>query len=86
MKIYINKHIIKLNKAGIGPNAIKIRNPIKLSNAENNKIIAVFQGGMEFGPRALGNRSILANAVDPEMRSKINLSIKINSTVNNLGG
>ena len=39
-KIYINKHIIKLNKAGIGPNAIKIRNPIKLRNAENNKIIA----------------------------------------------
>ena len=40
MKIYINKHITKLNKAGIGPNTIKIRNPIKLRNAENNKIIA----------------------------------------------
>ena len=39
-KIYINKHIIKLNKAGIGPNTIKIKNPIKLRNAENNKIIA----------------------------------------------
>ena len=39
-KIYINKHIIKLNKAGIGPNLIKIKNPKKLRNAENNTIIA----------------------------------------------
>jgi len=31
---------------------------------------------MEFGPRALGNRSILANAADPEMQRKLNLSIK----------
>ena len=39
-KIYINKLIIKHNKAGVGPNAIKIKNPIKLKNIENNKIIA----------------------------------------------
>ena len=39
-KIYINKHIIKPNKASIGPSAINIKNPIKLRNAENNKIIA----------------------------------------------
>ena len=39
-KIYINKHIIKLNKAGIGPNTTKTKNPIKLRNVENNKIIA----------------------------------------------
>ena len=37
-KIYINKHIIKLNKAGIGPNTTKTKNPIKLRNTENNKI------------------------------------------------
>ena len=37
--IYTNKHIIKLNKAGIGPNVIKIKNPKKLRNAENNTII-----------------------------------------------
>lgn len=41
-----------------------------------NKIIGVFQNNMEFGPRALGNRSILASATDPKMRDKINLSIK----------
>lgn len=41
-----------------------------------NKIISIFQGRMEFGPRALGNRSILANVVDPDMKEKINLFIK----------
>jgi carbamoyltransferase len=42
----------------------------------NNKIVAVVQGRMEFGPRALGDRSILANPVDPEIRTKINLTVK----------
>lgn len=39
-------------------------------------IIAWFQGGLEFGPRALGNRSILANPKDPDMRDKINALVK----------
>jgi carbamoyltransferase len=39
-------------------------------------IIAVFQGKMEFGPRALGNRSILANPADPAIRERLNVSIK----------
>lgn len=34
------------------------------------------QGRMEFGPRALGARSILADARDPDMQKKINLKIK----------
>ena len=42
----------------------------------DNKIVAVVQGRMEFGPRALGDRSILANPVDPEIRTKINLTVK----------
>src|ERR1700741_5328418 len=33
----------------------------------NGKIIGWFQGRMEFGPRALGHRSILADPRDPEM-------------------
>eukprot|EP00919_Chromeraceae_sp_WS-2016_P033521 GHVR01079179.1.p1 GENE.GHVR01079179.1~~GHVR01079179.1.p1 ORF type:complete len:452 (-),score=71.06 GHVR01079179.1:629-1984(-) len=37
----------------------------------NNKIIGWFQGRAEFGPRALGNRSILANPLCPEMQKKI---------------
>jgi carbamoyltransferase len=35
-----------------------------------------FQGRMEFGPRALGNRSILADARSPSMQSVLNLKIK----------
>ena len=35
-----------------------------------------FQGRMEFGSRALGNRSILADHGDPSMRHKINGAIK----------
>ncbi len=40
------------------------------------KIIGWFQGRSEFGPRALGNRSILADPRNPEMQRKLNLNIK----------
>ncbi|MCM5663893.1 carbamoyltransferase family protein [Galbibacter mesophilus] len=39
-------------------------------------VVGWFQGRMEFGPRALGNRSILGDALNPEMQSKINNKIK----------
>jgi len=39
-------------------------------------VIGWFQGRMEFGPRALGNRSILGDARNPEMQKKMNLKIK----------
>lgn len=39
-------------------------------------IIGYFNGRMEFGPRALGGRSILADPRDKEMQSKLNLKIK----------
>jgi carbamoyltransferase len=38
--------------------------------------IGWFQGRMEFGPRALGNRSILADARHPDMQKKLNLKVK----------
>lgn len=40
------------------------------------KIVGWFQGRMEFGPRALGHRSILADPRNGEMQKKLNLSIK----------
>jgi carbamoyltransferase len=40
------------------------------------KIIGWFQGRMEYGPRALGNRSILGDPRNPEMQKKMNLKIK----------
>ena len=43
--------------------------------AEGN-VVGWHQGRMEFGPRALGNRSILGDARNPEMQKKLNLKIK----------
>lgn len=40
------------------------------------QIIGWFQGRMEYGPRALGSRSILADPRDPTMRDKINALVK----------
>lgn len=40
------------------------------------KVVGWFQGRMEFGPRALGNRSILGDARNSEMQKKLNLKIK----------
>lgn len=42
----------------------------------NDNIVAWFQGRMEFGARALGNRSILANPRNASMRNKLNKVIK----------
>lgn len=42
----------------------------------DGKVIGWFQGGMEFGPRALGARSILADPRNPEMRDRINALVK----------
>jgi carbamoyltransferase len=40
------------------------------------KVIGLFQGRMEFGPRALGGRSIIGDARSPKMQSVMNLKIK----------
>ena len=42
----------------------------------NRKSLGWFQGRMEFGPRALGNRSILADPRSPEMQKILNMKIK----------
>jgi len=42
----------------------------------DQKVIGWFQGRMEFGPRALGSRSIIGDARSPEMQSVMNLKIK----------
>ena len=43
---------------------------------EDGKVVGWFQGRMEFGPRALGNRSILGDPRVVDMRDRINLKIK----------
>jgi len=42
----------------------------------DEKVIGWFQGRMEFGPRALGSRTIIGDARSPKMQKKINLKIK----------
>jgi carbamoyltransferase len=43
---------------------------------KSEKVVGWFQGRMEFGPRALGNRSILGDARSPRMQSVMNLKVK----------
>ena len=42
----------------------------------NNKVVARFNGRMEFGPRALGNRSILYPAIEPSVNQWLNERLK----------
>ncbi|MFH1470717.1 MAG: carbamoyltransferase [Candidatus Micrarchaeota archaeon] len=42
----------------------------------SKKVVGWFQGRSEWGPRALGNRSILADATSPEMQKTVNMKIK----------
>jgi len=43
---------------------------------DQQKVIGIFQGRMEFGPRALGARSIIGDPRNPKMQSIMNLKIK----------
>ena len=52
------------------------RNSIIARQIYENNIIGFFSGKMEFGARALGNRSILANPTSPDIKDIINLKIK----------
>jgi carbamoyltransferase len=46
-----------------------------------NGVIALYQGAAETGPRALGHRSILANACDPEARERLNERVKYREAI-----
>jgi carbamoyltransferase len=56
----VKKKIIKLTVKGLS----------------DNKTVGWFQGRMEFGPRALGGRSILADPRSEKMQKELNLKIK----------
>jgi carbamoyltransferase len=57
----------------LGPDALLQETAVLL---KKNFIVGWFQGRMEFGPRALGCRSILANACDPNMKEILNARVK----------
>ena len=71
IKKYLDKHEIEYKKLSED----QLTDVVSDLIAEGN-VIGWFQGRMEFGPRALGNRSILGDARSPEMQSKMNLKIK----------
>ena len=50
--------------------------PIISKQIVEGNVIGWFEGKMEFGARALGNRSILANPCDPQMKARVNRVIK----------
>jgi carbamoyltransferase len=52
------------------------RNRLIAEAVAGEKVVGMFQDRMEFGPRALGNRSILADARSPRMQSYLNLATK----------
>jgi carbamoyltransferase len=47
-----------------------------VADLAEGRVLGWFQGRMEFGPRALGNRSIIADGRSPAMQSRLNLKIK----------
>lgn len=68
------KRILKNN--GILRYARKYNYKFVAKKLADSKIIAIFQGRHEFGPRALGNRSIIANPQNKNMKKILNKKIK----------
>jgi carbamoyltransferase len=50
--------------------------PAVAKDLQSGKVVGLFQGAMEFGPRALGGRSIIGDARNSKMQSTMNLKIK----------
>ena len=63
-----------LKKYNVKSRKVEPSEVAKLLSEQN--VVAVFEGGSEFGPRALGHRSILADPRDPGMKDKLNSSVK----------
>ena len=74
---FSNEEVVEfLNKSGIQFTQINDSSKTAAKLIANGKIIGWFQGRLEYGDRALGNRSILADPRDPDMKSKVNATIK----------
>jgi carbamoyltransferase len=65
-----------VKSAGLTPRRSKAPARDAADMIASGKIVAWFQGRMEFGPRALGNRSLLADPRRPDMRDILNQRIK----------
>ena len=65
-----------VKSAGLTPRRSKSPARDAADMVADGKIVAWFQGRMEFGPRALGNRSLLADPRRPDMRRILNQMVK----------
>ena len=78
-KSYNEKECInELERVGLNYKILNEKEIIELTAEQisQGKIVAWFDGRFEFGPRALGNRSILADPRYIETKNKVNLSVK----------
>ena len=76
---YKNEEIKKqLKEAGANFEILENKDLIKKTahDLKNNSAVGWFQGRMEFGPRALGSRSIIADPRSPVMQKNLNLKVK----------
>ena len=76
---FLNKDIEKiLNKAGAVFHKLNDEEIIHktVEALISNKAVGWMQGRMEFGPRALGNRSIIADPRSPKMQKQLNIKVK----------
>lgn len=78
---YTDEEIAEALRSYSGCNSIHVASFSELANIvakrlAEGQVVAWFQGRMEFGPRALGNRSILADPRRPGMRDHLNRLIK----------
>ena len=71
----VEEYLIQKN-ANYNEFEFKKLSSIVAKEINDGKVVGWFQGKLEFGPRALGNRSILGDARSPEMQKKLNLKIK----------
>ena len=71
IKHFLDKHAIPYSFQESGAAVAEAARQIA-----NGKIVGFYQGSMEFGPRALGFRSILADPRDHRMKEKINAAVK----------
>ena len=63
-------------QAVVFPNSNEELSKILAKELANEKVIGWHQGKMEFGPRALGGRSIIADPRSPKMQKQLNLKVK----------
>jgi carbamoyltransferase len=72
LKHFLDVHGIKYSEFSSEHEMIDIVSTLLV----NDHVVGWFQGGMEWGPRALGARSILSNATNPGMQEILNLKVK----------